>query len=44
MEGVFNGVLVLCCLAGEGQFGKVYTAVNLNNGELMAMKVVRASV
>lgn len=31
--------LVLCIL-GEGQFGKVYSAVNMDNGELMAMKEV----
>ena len=28
-------------LAGEGQFGKVYCAVNMDTGELMAMKEVR---
>ena len=27
-------------IAGEGQFGKVYTAVNVESGELMAMKEV----
>ncbi|CAL1534129.1 unnamed protein product [Lymnaea stagnalis] len=26
---------------GEGQFGKVYTAVNINTGELMAMKEMK---
>ncbi|KAK7497186.1 hypothetical protein BaRGS_00011480 [Batillaria attramentaria] len=26
---------------GEGQFGKVYTAVNMNTGELMAMKEMK---
>ncbi|XP_013387498.1 mitogen-activated protein kinase kinase kinase 4-like [Lingula anatina] len=26
---------------GEGQFGKVYCAVNMDNGELMAMKEIR---
>ena len=25
---------------GEGQFGKVYSAVNMDTGELMAMKEV----
>ena len=32
----FNILLVL----GEGQFGKVYTAVNNDTGDLMAMKEV----
>jgi len=27
---------------GEGQFGKVYSAVNMDTGELMAMKEVRS--
>ena len=27
--------------AGEGQFGKVYACVNLDTGELMAVKQVR---
>lgn len=28
-------------VSGEGQFGKVYSAVNMDTGELMAMKEVR---
>ena len=27
-------------ISGEGQFGKVYSAVNMDTGELMAMKEV----
>ena len=27
--------------AGEGRFGKVYTAININSGELMAMKEIQ---
>ena len=29
---------------GEGQFGKVYTAVNNDTGDLMAMKEVNISI
>ena len=29
------------CFLGEGQFGKVYSCVNLDTGKLMAMKQVR---
>ena len=28
-------------VAGEGNFGKVYTAVNMDSGELLAMKEIR---
>ena len=30
-----------CCHTGEGQFGKVYACVNLDTGELMAVKQVQ---
>lgn len=33
-----SGLLVL--LAGEGQYGKVYTCISVDTGELMAMKEV----
>lgn len=32
--------LVIIVVIGEGQFGKVYTAVNIDTGVLMAMKEV----
>ena len=28
------------CFAGEGQFGKVYECVNLDKGEVNAVKIV----
>lgn len=31
---------LLTCHSGEGQFGKVYIAINLDNDVLMAMKEV----
>jgi len=31
---------ILWTFLGEGQFGKVYSAVNMDTGELMAMKEV----
>ncbi len=31
---------ILYWFAGEGNFGKVYTAVNIDTGDLMAMKEV----
>lgn len=30
----------LCMTTGEGQYGKVYTCINVDTGELMAMKEV----
>ena len=33
--------LYIFCIAGEGTFGKVYNAVNIDTGELMAMKEVK---
>ena len=30
----------LCMTIGEGQYGKVYTCINVDTGELMAMKEV----
>lgn len=32
----------LSLFTGEGQYGKVYTCINVDTGELMAMKEVRA--
>ena len=34
-------MLAIVCETGEGQFGKVYTAVNMETANLMAMKEVR---
>lgn len=36
-------VMPLCLITGEGQYGKVYTCINVDTGELMAMKEVCAS-
>lgn len=36
--------VILVFFLGEGQFGKVYTAVNINTGELMAMKEVTTTL
>lgn len=30
----------MCMVTGEGQYGKVYTCINVDTGELMAMKEV----
>jgi len=35
-----DGVCVFVTLSGEGMFGKVYTAVNMDTGAYMAMKEV----
>lgn len=34
----------VCTITGEGQYGKVYTCINVDTGELMAMKEVRIPV
>ena len=41
----FKNDIITCwtgLFIGEGQFGKVYSAVNMDTGELMAMKEVRS--
>ena len=38
---VLSLFLFILLFSGEGQFGKVYCAVNMDTGELMAMKEVR---
>lgn len=30
----------MCSFTGEGQYGKVYTCISVDTGELMAMKEV----
>lgn len=45
--GLFNArtgsdVMFVCVRTGEGQYGKVYTCINVDTGELMAMKEVCA--
>lgn len=32
--------MFVCTITGEGQYGKVYTCINVDTGELMAMKEV----
>jgi len=32
------------CVPGDGQFGKVYAAVNMKTGELMALKEVNTNI
>lgn len=32
--------MFVCMTTGEGQYGKVYTCINVDTGELMAMKEV----
>ena len=39
---IFYRFLSLYLSTGEGQFGKVYAAVNMETGELMALKEVSA--
>lgn len=36
-------MMFLCLITGEGQYGKVYTCINVDTGELMAMKEVCSS-
>lgn len=35
-----NNFIILYVTTGEGQYGKVYTCINVDTGELMAMKEV----
>lgn len=32
--------VAFCVISGEGQYGKVYTCISVDTGELMAMKEV----
>lgn len=36
--------MFVCTITGEGQYGKVYTCINVDTGELMAMKEVCNSI
>ena len=38
---MFNRVNIVIVISGEGQFGKVYTAVNMDTGQMMAVKEIR---
>lgn len=35
-----HNLMFVWALTGEGQYGKVYTCINVDTGELMAMKEV----